>query len=80
MSESGPQTENRTDAGGYPDRDVEREGHGPRWLAGLLTATSLLVVIVVGAYFLFGTELFQRSFSAVAVVIVWPGALVGITL
>ena len=80
MSESESQTENQPDTGGYPDRDVENEKHRPRWLVGLLIATSLLIIMAVGAYFLFGRELFQRPFLIVAVVIAWLGALVGITL
>ncbi len=80
MSESGPQIENRANTGGYPDGDVENEEHRPRWLVGLLIATSVLVIMAVGAYFMFGRELFQRPFLVVAVVIAWLGALVGITL
>jgi hypothetical protein len=80
MSETGSQIENQPNTGGYPDGDVENEKRRPRWLVGLLIATSLLVILAVGAYFLLGRELFQRPFLAVAVVIAWLGALVGISI
>ena len=56
------------------------QGHMPPWLVRLLIATSLLVIMALGAYFLYGRELFQRPFLAVAVVVAWLGALVGITI
>ncbi len=62
---------------------IENEGserRRPRWLVGLLIATSLLIIMAVGAYFMFGRELFQRPFLLVAVVIAWLGAVVGISL
>ena len=80
MSESGLQAENQPNSGGYPDRDVETEKHRPRWLVGLLIATSVLVIMAVGAYLLLGRELFQRPLLIVAVVIAWLGALVGISI
>ena len=52
----------------------------PRWLVLALVATSLLIVLAVGAYLVFGRELFQRPFLAIAVVIAWLGALVGISI
>jgi hypothetical protein len=63
--------------------DIESKGnakHRPRWLVPVLVAASILIVLVIGAYLLFGRELFQRPFLAVAVVIAWLGALVGITV
>lgn len=51
-----------------------------RWLIALLMATGLLVIVAVGAYFLFGRELFQRPFLVVAVLVAWLGALVGISI
>jgi len=36
--------------------------------------------VAVGAYFMFGRELFQRPFLIAAVVIAWMGALVGISI
>jgi hypothetical protein len=80
MSESGPHIENQPNTGGYPAGHVEKKKHRPRWQVGLLLATSLLVIMAVGAYFLYGRELFQRPLLAVAVVIAWLGALVGITI
>jgi hypothetical protein len=62
---------------------IENQGnqrHMPPWLVRLLIATSLLVIMALGAYLLYGRELFQRPFLAVAVVIAWLGALVGITI
>jgi hypothetical protein len=52
--------------------------HRPRWLVGLLMATTLLVILALGAYLLYGRELFQRPFLVIAVVVAWLGALVGI--
>jgi hypothetical protein len=52
----------------------------PRWLVPALLATSLLIALAVGAYFVFGRELFQRPILAIAVVVAWLGALVGITI
>ena len=80
MSKSGPQIENQPNTGGHSDGDVENEKHRPRWLVGLLLATSLLVIMAVGAYFLFGRELFQRPFLVLAVAIAWLGALAGISI
>jgi hypothetical protein len=80
MGESGPQIENQAKTGGYPDGDVENERLGPRWLVWLLLATSLLVIMAVGSYWLYGRELLQRPFLVVAVVIAWLGALVGISI
>jgi hypothetical protein len=56
------------------------QGHVPPWLVRLLIATSLLVIMALGAYLLYGRELFQRPFLVVAVVIAWLGALVGIAI
>jgi small-conductance mechanosensitive channel len=59
----------------------EGKGSGqgrPRWLVPALVATSLLIVLAVGAYLVFGRELFQRPVLAIAVVAAWLGALVGI--
>ena len=80
MNERGAQIENQPNTGSQPEWDVENEKHGPRWLVGLLIATTLLVVMMVGAYILYGRELFQRPFLAAAVAIAWLGALVGITI
>jgi anti-sigma-K factor RskA len=52
----------------------------PRWLVPILVASSLLIVMAVGAYLLFGRELFQRPFLAIALVIAWLGALVGVSI
>jgi hypothetical protein len=52
--------------------------HRPRWLVRLLMATTLLVILALGAYLLYGRELFQRPFLVIAVVVAWLGALVGI--
>jgi len=52
----------------------------PRWLVPILVASSLLIVMAVGAYLLFGRELFQRPFLAIALVIAWLGALVGVNI
>jgi hypothetical protein len=78
MSET--RIENQPNASGYPDGGLENGRQRPRWLIGLLLATSLLVIIAVGAYFALGRELFQRPFLIVAVVVAWLGALVGITI
>ena len=80
MTESGPQIENQPNTGGYTDGDVENEQHRPRWLVGLLIATSLLIILAVGAYFMFGRELFQRPILVVAVASAWLGALVGLSI
>ena len=79
MNESETGTENQPNAVGYPDGELESEKQRPRWLIALLLATSLLV-IMVGAYFAFGRELFQRPFLIVGVLVAWLGALVGITI
>ena len=80
MSESETGTENQPNAVGYPDGELESGKQRPRWLIALLLATSLLVIMAVGAYFAFGRELFQRPFLIVAVLVAWLGALVGITI
>jgi hypothetical protein len=80
MSESRSQKESQLNTGGYPDGDVENRKARPQWLVGLLLATSLLVIMTVGACFMFGGELFQRPFLVVTVVIAWLGALVGISM
>lgn len=44
---------------------IENKGnqrHMPPWLVRLLIATSLLVIMALGAYHLYGRELFQRPF------------------
>ena len=80
MSESETGTENQPNAVGYPDGELESGKQRPRWLIALLLATSLLVIMAVGAYFALGRELFQRPFLIVVVVIAWLGALVGISI
>ena len=80
MNESGAQIENQPNTGGSPSGDVGKEKHRPGWLVALLLATSLLIIMAVGAYFMFGRELFQRPLLVVLVVIAWLGALVGISL
>ena len=80
MSDNGPQMETQPGTSDHHEAYVKREGHRPRWLVGLLIATTLLVVMAVGAYFLYGRELFQRPLLIVAVVVAWFGALVGIAL
>ena len=80
MSESETRIESQPNAGGHPDGELENGRQRPRWLIALLLATSLLVIIAVGAYFALGRELFQRPFLIVAVVVAWLGALVGITI
>jgi hypothetical protein len=52
----------------------------PRWLVPALAATSLLIMVAVGAYLLYGRELFQRPFLAITLVIAWLGALVGMSI
>jgi len=52
----------------------------PRWLVPVLVAATVLIIVAVGAYFLFGRELFQRPFLALAVVTAWLGVLVGISI
>jgi len=52
----------------------------PRWLVPILVATSLLIVMAVGAYLLYGRALVQRPFLAIALVVAWLGALVGISI
>jgi small-conductance mechanosensitive channel len=62
---------------------IENKGHEesrPRWLVPVLVAGTILIIMAVGAYFLYGRELFQRPLLAVAVVIAWLGALVGISI
>jgi hypothetical protein len=80
MGESEPHSETQQDSSGNPERDGERETHRPRWLVGLLLATSLLLFVAVAAYFALGRELFQRPFLIVVVVSAWLGALVGISV
>ncbi len=46
----------------------------------LVRQGTILIIMAVGAYFLYGRELFQRPFLAIAVVIAWLGALVGISI
>ena len=60
--------------------DLESQTHRPRWLVGMLVASSVLIIVAVVAYFMFGRELFQRPFLLAAVVIAWLGALVGISI
>jgi uncharacterized protein YbaP (TraB family) len=46
---------------------IENKGnqrHMPPWLVRLLIATSLLVIMALGAYHLYGRELLQRPFLA----------------
>ena len=80
MSENGLQTENQSSTSGHPAGGETRGRHRPRWLVGLLIAASVLIIVAVGAYLLFGRELFQRPFLIAAVVIAWLGALVGISI
>jgi hypothetical protein len=80
MSESEQQIEDRPNMGGDPGGDGEVETHQPRWLVGLLIATSILIIIALGAYLFYGRELFQRPFLVVAVGIAWLGALVGVSV
>ena len=80
MSEDGSRIENQLNTSGHPHGDGTGEHHQPRWLVALLIATGLLVIMVVGAYFLLGRELFQRPFLVVAVLAAWLGALVGISI
>lgn len=80
MSESGLQTENQSSTGGDADGHVAHLEQRPRWLVGLLVATVILIIIAVGAYLMFGRELFQRPFLLAAVVIAWLGALVGVSI
>lgn len=56
------------------------ENSGPRWLVPVLVAATVLIVMALGAYLLYGRELFQRPFLAIAVVIAWLGVLVGISI
>ena len=79
MSERGPQIASQPNSSGYPDGDVANERQRARRLVGLLIATGLLAIMAVGAYLMYGRELFQRPFLAVAVVIAWLGALVGLS-
>ena len=80
MSESRLEIESWSKAGGQLDGDKETEKHRPRWLIGLVIASIVLVIVAVGAYFIFGRELLQRPFLIVAVLVAWLGALVGITI
>ena len=80
MNERGAQIENQPDSGGSPEGGVEDEKHRPCWLVGVLLATGFLILMAVGAYFMFGRELFQRPLLAVLVLVAWLGALVGISL
>jgi len=80
VSENGLQTENQSSTSGHPAGGETRGRHRPRWLVGLLIAASVLIIVAVGAYLLFGRELFQRPFLIAAVVIAWLGALVGISI
>ena len=80
MSETGPQTEYQQNTRGHPAGGETRGRHRPRWLVGLLVASSVLIIVAVVAYFMFGRELFLRPFLLAAVVIAWLGALVGISI
>ena len=80
MNESERGTENQPNAAGYPDGELESGKQRSRWLIALLLATSLLVIMAVGAYLVLGRELFQWPFLIVAVLVAWLGALVGITI
>jgi uncharacterized membrane protein len=52
----------------------------PTWLVPALVATSILIIMAVGAYVVLARELLQRPFLALAVAVAWLGALVGITI
>ena len=80
MSEGGSNIESQPNAGGYPGGDAENGESRSRWLVASLLATGLLIVMAVGAYFMFGRELFQRPLLAVLLLVAWLGALVGISL
>lgn len=80
MSESGPQIENQQSTSGNAGGDAGDALSRPRQLVGLFVATSVLIIVAVAAYLMFGRELFQRPFLVVAVVIAWLGALVGISI
>ncbi len=71
---------NPKSTGGSPEGDAGHAWHRPRWLVGLFVAVSVLIIVAVAAYLMFGRELFQRPFLVVAVVIAWLGALVGISI
>ena len=58
--------------------DQDTEPRRQRWLVGLLIATTVLIVMAVGAYAFYGRALFQRPLLIIAVLIAWVGALVGL--
>ena len=80
MSESGPQIESQQSTSGNAGGDTGDALSRPRWLVGLFIATSVLIIVAVAAYVMFGRELFQRPFLVAAVVIAWLGALVAISV
>jgi hypothetical protein len=63
-----------------PIENSGAEKSRPPWLVPVLVAATILIVMALGAYFLYGRELFQRPFLVVAVVIAWLGALIGINI
>lgn len=63
-----------------PTDSTNDEKSRPRWLVPIVVATSLLIVMAVGAYLLYGRVLVQRPFFAIALVVAWLGALVGISI
>lgn len=63
-----------------PTDSTNDEKSRPRWLLPALAATGLLIVTAVGAYLLYGRELFQQLLLAIAVVVAWLGAQVGISI
>jgi amino acid transporter len=80
MSESQRLGEDQLGTEVLTDGEVENPNRRPRWLVGLLIATTVLIIVAVGAYLMFGRELFQRPFLVVAVVSAWLGALVGVSI
>jgi hypothetical protein len=52
----------------------------PPWLADLLVAITLLVVILSVVAFLYGRAVIERLFLAVFVLVAWLGALVGLKI
>lgn len=74
------QMENQLSGSDSGAGDTAHAQRQPRRLVGLLFATSVLIIVAVAAYMMFGRELFQRPFLVVAVVIAWLGALVGISI
>jgi hypothetical protein len=49
-------------------------------LVALLVATTILIVMAVGAYVFYGRVLFQRPLLIIALVIAWLGTLVGLSI